>query len=109
MGIYASVLDYCKVNVVSQFDAYPMPGSTSSCSFFQDAKFDQGLLPESHYLQSHKKTAFSTPYNLYHFITLLFGMFGTPATFQCLMDQMLHPRTAYIAAYLDDVIIHSDT
>lgn len=43
---------------------------------------------------------------MYQFVTLLFGLFGAPATFQRLMDKVLHPHTA---AYLDDVIIHSSS
>ena len=59
--------------------------------------------------ESKEKTAFSTPYGLYQFVTLPFGLFGAPATFQRLMDRVLHQHAAYAAAYLDDVIIHSDT
>jgi len=36
-------------------------------------------------------------------------LFGGPATLEGLMDQVLRPHTEYAAAYLDDVIIHSDT
>lgn len=53
--------------------------------------------------------AFSTPYSLYQFVTLLFGLFGAPATFQRLMDRVLRPHAAYPAAYLDDVTIYTDT
>ena len=60
-------------------------------------------------LESREKTAFSTPYGLYQFVTLPFGLSGAPATFQCLTDRILRPHSAYAAAYLDDVIIHSET
>ena len=54
--------------------------------------------------------AFSTPYGLYQFVTLPFGLFGAPATFQRLMEQRCcGPHAAYADAYLDDVIIHSGT
>ena len=59
--------------------------------------------------ESKEKTAFPTPYGLYQFVTLPFGLFGAPATFQRLMDRVLRPHAAFAAAYLDDVIIHSDT
>ncbi len=39
---------------------------------------------------------------------LPFGLFGAPATFQRLMDKVLQPHSAYAAAYLDDIIIHSN-
>ncbi len=39
---------------------------------------------------------------------LPFGLFGAPATFQRLMDKVLQSHSAYAAAYLDDIIIHSN-
>ena len=53
--------------------------------------------------------AFSAPDGLYQFRNLPFGLFGAPATFQCLMDRVLHLHAAFAAAYLDDVIIHSNS
>lgn len=87
-------VDHCKVNEVLQFDAYPIPGSTSSwlVTFFNYTDFNEGH---------------STLCGLYQFVTLPFSLFRAPATFQLLMDQVLHPHVAYAAAYLDDVIIHS--
>ena len=49
---------------------------------------------------SKKKTAFSTPYGLYQFVTLIFGVFEAPVNFQRLMDQALCPHSANAAAYL---------
>ncbi|KAF0032205.1 hypothetical protein F2P81_014495 [Scophthalmus maximus] len=57
---------------------------------------------------SKDKTVFSTLYGLYQFVTLPFGLLGAPATFQRLMDRVLRPHSSYAAAYLDDVIIHSN-
>ena len=59
--------------------------------------------------KSKEKTAFSTPDGLYQFQTLPFGLFVATATFQRLMDRVLRPHAAFAAAYLDDVIIHSDS
>ncbi|CAM4608181.1 unnamed protein product [Leuciscus chuanchicus] len=56
---------------------------------------------------SKEKTAFTTPFGLHQFVTLPFGLFGAPATFQRLMDRILRPHAAYAAAYLDDIIIYS--
>ncbi|KAL0190638.1 hypothetical protein M9458_013336, partial [Cirrhinus mrigala] len=57
---------------------------------------------------SKEKTAFTTPFGLHQFVTLPFGLFGAPATFQRLMDRILRPHAAYAAAYLDDIIIYSN-
>ncbi|XP_068069442.1 uncharacterized protein isoform X2 [Danio rerio] len=53
-------------------------------------------------------TAFRTPWGLFQFRFLPFGLHGAPATFQRLMDQVLQGLT-FAAAYLDDIIIYSTT
>ncbi|KAL0149607.1 hypothetical protein M9458_055134 [Cirrhinus mrigala] len=55
-----------------------------------------------------EKTAFSTPSGHWQYQTLPFGLHGAPATFQRLMDVVLRPHQSYEAAYLDDVVIHSE-
>ncbi len=57
---------------------------------------------------SKEKTAFTLPFGLHQFVTLPFGLFGAPATFQRLMDKVLRSHSVYAAAYLDDIIIHSN-
>ncbi len=57
---------------------------------------------------SKENTAFTTPFKLHQFITFPFGLNGAPITFQHLMDKILRPRSAYAAAYLDDIIIYSN-
>ncbi|KAK5854605.1 hypothetical protein PBY51_004785 [Eleginops maclovinus] len=108
-------VDYRRVNEVSKFDAYPMPRVDELLDRLGTARFYTTLDLTKGYWQiplspeSKEKTAFSTPYGLYQFVTLPFGLFGAPATFQRLMDRVLRPHSAYAAAYLDDVIIHSET
>ncbi len=58
---------------------------------------------------SREKTAFSTPSDHWQYRVLPFGLQGAPATFQRLMDVILRPHQEYAAAYLDDVIIHSES
>ena len=57
---------------------------------------------------TREKTAFATPGGLYQYTVLPFCVHGAPATFQRMMDQLLRPHQAYAAAYIDDIIIHSD-
>jgi hypothetical protein len=58
---------------------------------------------------AREKTAFATPGGLYQYTVLPFGVHGAPATFQRMKDQLLRPHQAYTAAYIDDIIIHSDS
>lgn len=57
--------------------------------------------------ESREKTAFSTPFGLFQFQTMPFGLHGAPATFQRLRDRILHPHSGYAAAYLNDMVIYS--
>nr|XP_043896844.1 uncharacterized protein LOC122778812 [Solea senegalensis] len=104
-------VDYRRVNEVSKFDAYPMPrvdellDRLGPARFFTTLDLTKGYWQIPLSLESREKTAFSTPYGLYQFVTLPFGLFGAPATFQRLMDRVLRPHSAYAAAYLDDVIL----
>ncbi len=58
---------------------------------------------------SKEKTAFSTPSGHWHYRVLPFGLHGAPATFQRKMDILLRPHQAYIAANVDEVVIHSES
>ena len=56
-----------------------------------------------------EKTAFITSFGLYQFHVMLFGLQGAPATFQRLMNQVLQGFEDFSAAYLDDIIVFSET
>ena len=58
---------------------------------------------------SQEKTAFVTPWGKYEFTTMPFGLVAAQSTFQRLMDQIFHDTHQYAVAYLDDIIVHSQT
>ncbi len=103
-------VDYRKVNAVSKFNAYPMPRVDEllgTARFYSTLDLTKGYWQIPLSPLSKEKSAFTTPFGLHQFVTLPFGLFGAPATFQRLMDKILRPHTAYAAAYLDDIIIYS--
>ncbi len=88
-------VDYRKVNAVSKFEAYPMPRVDELLDRLGTARIYSTLDLTKGYWQiplsplSKEKTAFTTPFVLHQFVTLPFGLFGVPATFQRLMDKIM--------------------
>ncbi len=107
--------DFRRVNEVSEFDGYPMPRVDELIDRLGRARLISTLDLTKGYWQvplteeAKPKTAFSTPSGHWQYRVLPFGLYGAPATFQRLMDVLLRPHQAYAAAYLDDVIIHSES
>ncbi|KAI2649246.1 Retrovirus-related Pol polyprotein from transposon 17.6 [Labeo rohita] len=107
--------DFRRLNEVSEFDGYPMPRVDELLERLGRAQFITTLDLTKGYWQvllttsAKEKTAFSTPSGHWQYRTLPFGLHGAPATFQRMMDIILRPHQSYAAAYLDDVVIHSET
>ena len=58
---------------------------------------------------SRHKTAFVTPSGQFQFTVMPCGLSGAPSTFQQMMDLITKDTRDFAAAYLDDLIIYSDT
>ncbi|XP_078666715.1 uncharacterized protein LOC144908750 [Branchiostoma floridae x Branchiostoma belcheri] len=107
-------VDFRKVNAVSRFDAYPMPRIDEMLDRLGKAKYITKIDLSRGYWQvpltpeSKSKTAFVTPFGLYQFHTMPFGLHGAPATFQRLMDNMLRGTEEFADSYIDDLDIFSD-
>ncbi|KAK7882011.1 hypothetical protein WMY93_028185 [Mugilogobius chulae] len=108
-------IDFRKINAVSEFDAYPMPRIDELLERIGRAQYITTLDLCKGYWQvpleksSRPYTAFQTPAGLFQFTVMPFGLHGAPATFQRLMDQVLQGCDHCSAAYLDDVVIYSNT
>ena len=79
-------VDYRRLNSVSQVDAYPMPRIDDTLDQLGNAKFISTMDLTRGYWQvpveqkAHHKMAFSTPFGLYQFKMMPFGLQGAPAT-----------------------------
>ncbi len=98
--------DFRRLNEVSEFDGYPMPQVDELQDRLSRARYISTLDLTKGYWQvplsktAKPKTAFSTPSGHWQCRTL--------PTFQRMMDILLRPHQSYAAAYLDDVVIHSE-
>ena len=54
------------------------------------------------------KTAMSTPWGLYEFVRMPFGLRNAPPTFQQFVNQVFH-RLRNVFVYIDVVIMYTDT
>lgn len=106
-------IDYRRLNSISKADAYPMPRIEELIDQLGQARYISTLDLEKGYWQvpvskadRPKTAAFSTPFGLFQFNVMPFGLRGAPATFQRLMDDVT-AGLDFAAAYLDDLIIFS--
>jgi hypothetical protein len=104
--------DYRRLNNVTVPDTYPLPNimdfssRVAGCSIFTKIY----LRKEYYQILMHPadilKTANITPFGLFKFLRLTFGLRNASSTFQRLMDRVL-AGLAFAFIYLDDIIIAS--
>ncbi|XP_078237133.1 uncharacterized protein LOC144584609 [Pogona vitticeps] len=108
-------VDYRKLNRVTTPDAYPMPRldnlieTIGGCRFISSLDLVKGYWQLRIDPRDQEKTAFCSPFGLYEFRVLSFGLRNAPATFQRLMDQTLAGLSDFTVAYIDDIGIFSNT
>ncbi|XP_029766793.1 uncharacterized protein LOC113406182 [Terrapene carolina triunguis] len=106
--------DYRKLNEVTHKDAYPLPRVEESLDALGSARVFSTLDLTSGYFQvaveerDRKKTAVTTPFGLFEWTRMPFGLCNAPATFQRLMEGVLGDYILdTLLIYLDDVIVFS--
>ena len=87
-------VNYRKLNAQSKVDAYPMPRIEDILDRVGKANFIITLDLARGYWQvpvadeDRHKTAFTSPFGLYQFCVMPFGLNGAPATFQRVMNKL---------------------
>ena len=106
--------DYRKLNAVTRFIAEPMPETKLVFARLAKSKYFSKLDLTKGYFQvpleekSRKVTAFSTPWGLYQYRALPFGLVNSPAVFNRAMREILRDVEG-VEVFVDDILIHSAT
>ncbi|XP_069835633.1 uncharacterized protein [Dendropsophus ebraccatus] len=107
--------DYRKLNAITVFDAYPMPrieellDQLAGAQYITIMDLSRGYWQIPMSKEAQERSAFITPFGLYEYVIMPFGMKNAPATFQRLVNQLLEEFEGFAVAYLDDIAVFSQT
>lgn len=109
-------VDYRKLNAKTRRDAFPLPRIDESFDALRGAKFFSTVDLASGYHQiavsdrDRAKTAFTTPFGLFEYRRMPFGVCNGPSTFQRLMQSVMSDLIFQVLiVYLDDILLFSQT
>ncbi len=109
-------VDYRLLNAKTRKDAFPLPRIEESLDALTGACMFSTLDLASGYNQvpvaekDQAKTAFCTPFGLFEFQRMPFGLCNAPGTFQRLMEYIFgDERFHSLLLYLDDVVVFSSS
>ena len=109
-------IDYRPLNEVTIGDAFPLPriddtlDRLGGASYFSKIDLASGYWQVPMDLADRAKTAFTTPFGLYEFTRMPFGLKNAPASFQRLMTEVLGTILyEFGLVYIDDIIVFSAT
>ncbi len=104
--------DYRQLNLQTIEDKYPLPNMADlaarldGCKLFGKLDLRKGYLQVPVAAEDIAKTAIITPFGLFEFTRMPFGLRNAGMTFQRLMDSMLG-NLPFAFVYLDDILVAS--
>ncbi|GFV93439.1 hypothetical protein TNCV_1987541 [Trichonephila clavipes] len=105
--------DYRQLNSVTEFDSYPMPYLNDFAHALHGKKIFSkiDIFKAFHQIPIAEcdipKTAVTTPWGLYEYTHLCFGLVNAPQTFMRFMHEVLRGLT-FCFVYLDDILCYSE-
>lgn len=106
-------VDYRKLNCQTLPDSYPLPRiedilSSARGKFFSTIDLKNGYYQIPVAESDIPKTAVTTPFGLFEYMRMPFGLRNAAPTFQRFMDFVLRGLPG-VSVYIDDILITSDT
>ena len=104
--------DYRQLNSVTQDDRYPIPhihsfnAAAAGASVFSVVDLVRGYHQIPMQEDQIQKTAITTPFGLFEFLRMPFGLKNSAQAFQRLMDGVLR-GLPFLFVYLDDILVAS--
>ncbi|XP_056118703.1 uncharacterized protein LOC130096084 [Rhinichthys klamathensis goyatoka] len=115
-GSLRMCVDYRQLNAKTRKDAFPLPRIEETLDSLAGARWFSTLDLTSGYNQvpvsevDRPKTAFCTPFGLFEWNRMPFGLCNAPSTFQRLMERLFgDQRHQSVLLYLDDIIVFSSS
>ena len=106
--------DYRRLNLATKPDKYPLPSildlsaKLHGCQFFSSIDLIKGYYQVPMAEEDIAKTAIITPFGLWEYCFMPFGLMNAAQTFQRLMDGLFR-HLPFVFTYLDDHLIASKT
>ena len=113
-GKWRTCVDFRLLNTICEDDKYPIPNLNSLLMSLHGKRIFSKLDLQRAYLQIDvnpsdiPKTAVITPFGLFEFLKMPYGMKNAGATFQRQMDSIF-ANVPNVCVYLDDILISSAT
>jgi hypothetical protein len=105
-------IDYTGLNKACPKDEYPLPriyqiiNSTASCELLSFLDAYSGYHQTSIAIDDEEKTAFITPFGIFCYTKMAFGLKNGRATYQKCIHIILEPQIGRnVKAYIDDIVV----
>jgi cleavage and polyadenylation specificity factor subunit 1 len=112
-GSIRPCVDYTRLNAITTGDQYSLPRiedliHTAQGQWFSTLDLRSGYHQIPMDPDDAPKTAVTTPFGLFHFLRMPFGLKNSASTFQRFLDQVLRGLPG-VVVYIDDILVFSDT